>query len=77
MVAAPTVMAEDDDGDERNRLVAACVACGSIYAAVELDDGRIQPIGAHGACRNCGGERFRPAEEELLSSLAEDDANDD
>ena len=42
------------------RLVASCVGCGSVYAALEVPNGEIQPIGSRNGCASCGGTTFAP-----------------
>lgn len=50
------------DGDDE-RLVAACEQCGSMYAALELPNGEIRPIGSRDGCTSCGGTAFTPVPE--------------
>ncbi|WP_226038920.1 hypothetical protein [Natrinema sp. DC36] len=47
-------MAERDDN---RRTIAACEQCGSLYAALELSEDKIRPIGRRDGCR-CGGTEF-------------------
>ncbi|QCC57138.1 hypothetical protein NP511_22125 (plasmid) [Natrinema thermotolerans] len=42
---------------DHNRFVAVCVRCESVYAAKQLLDGTIRPIGT-AAC-SCGSDDFR------------------
>jgi len=52
-------MAERDDN---RRTIAACEQCGSLYAALELSDDKIRPIGRRDGCR-CGGTEFTAVED--------------
>lgn len=64
-----------DADDENSRLVAACDDCGSVYAAVELSNGDVQPIGKRNGC-SCGGTEFSPVTQldaSSVSELADDD----
>lgn len=42
------------------RMVATCANCGSVYAALELTTGEIQPIGSRRGCATCGETTFTP-----------------
>lgn len=61
-------------GDESRRLIAACTDCGALYAATELADGSILPIGQRDGCQ-CGCTAFTPVEEGLPGP--EDESNHD
>lgn len=50
-------------GKQRTRLVAVCEDCGSMYAAFELPDGEIRPIGNRKGCASCNGTEFSPLPE--------------
>ncbi len=43
---------------DHDRVVAVCERCDSVYAAKELMNGTIRPIGT--AVCSCGSENFRP-----------------
>lgn len=47
-------------GTDKSRIVAACVECGTVYAALRLPDGKIQPIGSRNGCGSCGETEFIP-----------------
>ncbi|MCU4926672.1 hypothetical protein OB905_11875 [Halobacteria archaeon AArc-dxtr1] len=49
-----------EDGDS-GRILASCDECGAVYAAVELADGSILPIGSRSGCR-CGAGSFSRVE---------------
>lgn len=51
-------------GDDSSRLIAACTDCGALYAATELADGSILPIGQRDGCQ-CGCTAFAPVDEGL------------
>lgn len=51
-------------GDDSSRLIAACTDCGALYAATELADGSILPIGQRDGCQ-CGCTAFTPVDEGL------------
>ena len=53
--------------DDSRRLIAACTDCGALYAATELSDGSILPIGQRDGCR-CGCTTFTQVNEGLLES---------
>ncbi|MFC6717970.1 hypothetical protein ACFQGT_10060 [Natrialbaceae archaeon GCM10025810] len=46
--------------EDEARIVAACEKCGSVYAALELSSGDVQPIGSRTGCTSCGGTTFVP-----------------
>jgi predicted nucleic acid-binding Zn-ribbon protein len=48
---------------DQPRLIARCEACGSVYAAVEMPNGRIAPIGRLEGCK-CGSSDFSEYESE-------------
>ena len=50
-----------EDGDDQTRTVAACLECGSVYAALELKDGKLRPIGSRDGC-SCGSTSFADLE---------------
>ncbi|AEH36245.1 hypothetical protein [Halopiger xanaduensis] len=56
-----------DERDDPDRMIAACTHCGALYAATELSDGSILPIGRRDGCR-CGGTTFTKVNEELLEN---------
>lgn len=60
-------MGERDDSD---RMIAACTHCGALYAATELSDGSILPIGQRDGCR-CGSTEFTKVNEELLEDATD------
>ena len=45
---------------DESRIVAACVHCGSAYAALELGNGERQPIGTRTGCARCDETEFVP-----------------
>lgn len=51
-----------DDSDDNRRTIAACEQCGSLYAALELSEDKIRPIGRRDGCR-CGGTDFTPVDD--------------
>lgn len=53
-------MASSETG---TRIVATCVRCGSIYAALRVGSDEIQPIGSRNGCASCGATEFRPVSE--------------
>lgn len=55
--------------DEVTRVLAACTACDSIYAARQWPDGTIRIIGQEGC--SCGGNTF-----DVVSDAGEDSAAD-
>ncbi|MCU4924757.1 hypothetical protein OB905_02000 [Halobacteria archaeon AArc-dxtr1] len=57
--------------DGGSRIIGACTACGSMYAAVELSGGGVLPIGSRDGCTSCGGTEFV-----ALSELSIDDDSD-
>ncbi|SFC30039.1 hypothetical protein SAMN05444422_106279 [Halobiforma haloterrestris] len=63
------------DDDSESRVVAACVDCGSVYAALSRSDG-IRPIGTRDGCASCGGTEFTTLEE-LSEGTGPVDADDD
>lgn len=65
-----------DEDDEQRRLIAACTDCGALYAATELSDGSILPIGQRDGCR-CGNTSFTPVDEDLLGAADESDLTGD
>jgi uncharacterized Zn finger protein len=46
--------------DGESHLMAACEACGAVYAAMTLPSKRIVPIGTRDGCGSCGGTEFTP-----------------
>ncbi|MFC4542035.1 hypothetical protein ACFO5R_08860 [Halosolutus amylolyticus] len=67
----------DDSDDAQARTVAACVQCGSIYAAIELDGGGLQPIGSRDGC-SCGSTSFTDLDDTAAAiDFADGDATDD
>ncbi|OVE85480.1 hypothetical protein [Natronolimnobius baerhuensis] len=44
-------------GDTNGRTMVQCTACGSAYAARQLDDGSFVPIGSRNGC-SCGSTSF-------------------
>lgn len=62
------------DRDEATRTVASCDDCGSVYAAVELPGGKIQPIGKRTGC-SCGSTSFSKLDSTTVfdSSSPDDD----
>ncbi|PGF16889.1 hypothetical protein CP556_12675 [Natrinema sp. CBA1119] len=62
-----------DDSDDNRRTIAACEQCGSLYAALELSEDKIRPIGRRDGCR-CGGTDFTAVDDSLPDlSLEESD----
>lgn len=61
------------DRGEGSRIVAACVHCGSVYAALELPGGAIQPIGSRTGCASCGETEFTPVAQFADGSTEADD----
>lgn len=59
-----------DERDDPDRMIAACTHCGALYAATELSDGSILPIGQRDGCR-CGSTEFTKVNEELLEDTTE------
>lgn len=49
-----------ENGNDRERIVATCVECGAVYAAVELPNKGLRPIGRRDGCGSCGGTEFAP-----------------
>ncbi|APX96337.1 hypothetical protein SAMN05421809_2429 [Natronorubrum daqingense] len=49
--------------DETSRLMATCVECKSVFAALEFPNGTIQPIGSRDGCTSCGATEFEPLPE--------------
>lgn len=43
--------------EEHQDVLATCNRCGSAYAAIITEDGKILPLGARNGCR-CGGTSF-------------------
>ncbi|TYL38163.1 hypothetical protein CV102_13235 [Natronococcus pandeyae] len=55
------------NGDEESRKVAAvCDSCGTVYAAVERQDGDVRPIGSPAGC--CSGSKLTVVEDESPGS---------
>lgn len=46
-----------DETDETQRTIAACDQCGALYAALELSDDKLRPIGRRDGCQ-CGSTSF-------------------
>ena len=46
-----------EGSDANRRTIAACEECGSLYAAIELDDETLRPIGRRDGCQ-CGSTAF-------------------
>lgn len=63
--------------EEQRRLLAVCTQCSSVYAAVELSDGSVQPIGRRKGCASCGADDFKPIEEQGIPSLSGPETGDD
>ncbi|QLK27025.1 hypothetical protein HYG81_05290 [Natrinema zhouii] len=62
-----------DESDENRRTIAACEECGSLYAALELSEDKLRPIGRRDGCR-CGGTDFSAVDGSLSDpSLDETD----
>ena len=62
--------------DDSHRLIAACTDCGALYAATELSDGSILPIGQRDGCR-CGCTTFTRVNDGFLESADERTGDDD
>ncbi len=56
---------------KRERILAECLACRSVYAAQKWADGTIKPIGAKNGCR-CGSTEFRALEDPAPADLHEE-----
>ncbi|MDQ2051219.1 hypothetical protein RBH26_12090 [Natronolimnohabitans sp. A-GB9] len=52
---------ERDETDAKRRTVAVCDECGSLYAALEIDEGDFRPIGRRDGCE-CGSTAFSPVD---------------
>lgn len=61
---------DERNGDDADRMIAACTDCGALYAATELSDGSILPIGRRDGCR-CGGTEFTKVNEALLENVTD------
>lgn len=48
---------------ERRKVAAGCVSCGSVYASYQWSDGTILPIGQKEGCE-CGSAEFQPIDGE-------------
>ena len=46
-----------DETDDTGRMIAACEHCGALYAALEISDEKIRPIGRRDGCQ-CGSTDF-------------------
>lgn len=66
-----------DEWDEGSRIVAACDACGAVYAAIELANKGIVPIGSRDGCASCGGTEFTPLPGMMESSESTEEGADD
>lgn len=53
-----------DGTDENRRTIAACEQCGALYAALELAEDKIRPIGRRDGCQ-CGSTDFSPVDESV------------
>ncbi|SEP61087.1 hypothetical protein [Natrinema salaciae] len=59
------------DQDDNRRTIAACEQCGALYAALELAEDKIRPIGSRDGCR-CGSTCFTPVDDSLSDFSLED-----
>ncbi|WP_265111735.1 hypothetical protein [Halosolutus halophilus] len=66
----------DDSDDTQARTIAACTRCGSIYAAIELGEGDLRPIGSRDGC-SCGSTSFTDLDDTTEVDLADADTSDD
>ncbi|WP_226480021.1 hypothetical protein [Natrinema amylolyticum] len=61
-----------DESDDNRRTIAACEQCGSLYAALELAEEKLRPIGSRDGCR-CGSTEFTAVDGSLSTVSFEDD----
>lgn len=66
-----------DDADEEVRVLAACEGCGAVYAAIELSNNGLQPIGSRTGCGSCGGKEFTPLTNVVEGTDAIEEDTDD
>lgn len=63
------------DSDDTSRTIAACEQCGSLYAALEINDEQFRPIGRRDGCE-CGSTDFTPVDPGGSEVSFEDGAED-
>lgn len=61
-----------DETEDNRRTIAACEQCGALYAALELDDEKLRPIGRRDGCQ-CGCADFTAVDDSLSGVSFEDD----
>ncbi|MGQ3410740.1 hypothetical protein [Natrinema versiforme] len=64
-----------DESDANRRTIAACEQCGALYAALELSDDKLRPIGRRDGCR-CGSTAFSAVDGSLSELSLEDDSDE-
>ncbi|ELY67547.1 hypothetical protein [Natrinema versiforme] len=64
-----------DESDGNRRTIAACEQCGALYAALELADDKLRPIGRREGCR-CGSTAFSAVDDSLSGVSLEDGSGD-
>lgn len=62
-----------DETENNRRTIAACEECGALYAALELGEDKLRPIGRRDGCQ-CGCTDFSAVDGSLSDlSLSDDD----
>ncbi|WP_222918125.1 hypothetical protein [Natrinema sp. SYSU A 869] len=64
-----------DERDDNRRTIAVCEQCGALYAALELAEDKLRPIGRRDGCQ-CGSTDFSPVDGSLSAASFEDDTDE-